>query len=57
MPQRRPASITALGCLFVAAGVSAAEVGAGERIIDLALVRLYQMRGKRPNLPTERMSD
>lgn len=32
-------------------GVSAAEVGAGERMIDRALMQLYAMRGKRPNLP------
>ena len=35
-------------------GVAAAEVGAGERIIDRALMQLYAMRGKRPNLPGER---
>src|SRR5206468_1218821 len=32
-------------------GVSAAEVGAGERMIDRALVQLYQMRGGLPDLP------
>jgi neutral ceramidase len=32
-------------------GVSAAEVGAGERMIDRALVQLYQMRGRLPDLP------
>jgi hypothetical protein len=31
-------------------GVSAAEVGAGERIIDRALLDLYSMRSKRPKL-------
>ena len=36
-------------------GVSAAEVGAGERMIDRALLQLYAMRGKRPNLPKERL--
>lgn len=30
--------------------VSPAEVGAGERIMDRALIQLYQMRGKIPNL-------
>jgi len=34
-------------------GVSAAEVGAGERMMDRALMRLYSMRGKRPNLRGE----
>ncbi len=38
-------------------GVSAAEVGAGERMIDRALLQLYSMRGKRPNLPGERPAD
>jgi neutral ceramidase len=32
------------------AGVSAAEVGAGERMIDRALLRLYTMRSGRPSL-------
>jgi neutral ceramidase len=31
--------------------VSPAEVGAGERIIDRALVHLYKMRNRLPNLP------
>ena len=31
--------------------VSPAEVGAGERIIDQALIRLWKMRGKLPELP------
>ena len=34
-------------------GIVAAEIGAGERMIDRALVRLYSMRGERPNLPPE----
>lgn len=34
-------------------GVSTAEVGAGERMIDRALVQLYSMRSKRPNLPVD----
>lgn len=34
-------------------GVSAAEVGAGERMIDRALLNLYSMRGRRPNLPLD----
>ena len=33
------------------AGVSTAEVGAGERIMDRALVNLYKMRGKLADLP------
>jgi hypothetical protein len=32
--------------------VSPAELGAGERVMDRALLRLYQMRGKIPDLPT-----
>jgi hypothetical protein len=32
--------------------VSPAELGAGERIMDRALLRLYQMRGKIADLPT-----
>jgi hypothetical protein len=38
------------------AGVSAAEVGAGERIIDRALVRLYSMRSQRPSLPPQEVA-
>jgi neutral ceramidase len=34
--------------------VSPAELGAGERIMDRALLRLYQMRGKLPDLPAEK---
>jgi hypothetical protein len=34
--------------------VSPVEVGAGERVIDRALVRLYKMRGRFPNLPPEK---
>jgi len=33
------------------ASVSPVEVGAGERIIDRALIHLYKMRGKMPNIP------
>jgi hypothetical protein len=33
--------------------VSPAELGAGERVMDRALLRLYQMRGKLPDLPAE----
>jgi hypothetical protein len=33
------------------APVSPAEVGAGERMIDRALIRLYKMRGRMPDLP------
>jgi hypothetical protein len=33
------------------AGVSTAEVGAGERMMDRALVHLYKMRGKLADLP------
>jgi hypothetical protein len=32
-------------------GVSSAEVGAGERMMDRALIHLYKMRGKLPDLP------
>jgi neutral ceramidase len=35
------------------ATVSPAELGAGERIMDRALLRLYQMRGKLLDLPTQ----
>lgn len=38
-------------------GVSAAEVGAGERIVDRALVQLYSMRDKRPNLRNEKTTN
>jgi hypothetical protein len=31
--------------------VAPAEVGAGERVMDRALVHLYQMRGKTLDLP------
>src|SRR5262249_62105980 len=34
--------------------VSPVEVGAGERMIDRALVHLYQMRGKLKNLEVKR---
>ncbi|HEV3263776.1 MAG TPA: neutral/alkaline non-lysosomal ceramidase N-terminal domain-containing protein [Gemmataceae bacterium] len=34
--------------------VSNAEVGAGERMIDRALIHLYKMRGKLPNLPLDK---
>ena len=34
------------------AGVSTAEVGAGERMIDRALIHLYKMRGKLKDLGT-----
>jgi hypothetical protein len=34
--------------------VSPVEVGAGERMIDRALVNLYKMRGKLPNLTPEK---
>jgi neutral ceramidase len=34
--------------------VSPAEVGAGERMIDRALVHLYKMRGKLPTIPPEK---
>lgn len=33
--------------------VSPVEVGAGERMMDQALIHLYRMRGKLPNLPPE----
>lgn len=33
------------------APVSPAEVGAGERMMDRALIRLYRMRGRMPSLP------
>src|SRR5204863_6237194 len=33
------------------ATVSPVEVGAGERIMDRALIRLWRMRGKLPTLP------
>ncbi len=36
------------------ATVSPAEVGAGERMIDRALIHLYKMRGKMPNLPPKK---
>src|SRR5205085_11719908 len=36
------------------ATVSAAEVGAGERMMDRALIRLYRMRGKMPDLRPEK---
>jgi hypothetical protein len=35
-------------------GVSVAEVGAGERVIDAALVHLYKLRGLLPSLPPEK---
>jgi hypothetical protein len=31
--------------------VAPAELGAGEKIVDRALIHLYQMRGKLPELP------
>jgi neutral ceramidase len=34
--------------------VSPVEVGAGERIIDRALIHLYKMRGKLPTIPPEK---
>jgi hypothetical protein len=34
--------------------VSPVEVGAGERMIDQALVHLYKMRGKLPTIPPEK---
>jgi len=36
------------------ATVSPVEVGAGERMIDRALIHLYKMRGKMPSLPPEK---
>ena len=36
------------------ATVSPVEVGAGERMIDRALIHLYKLRGKMPNLPPEK---
>ncbi len=38
-------------------GVSAAEVGAGERIMDRALIQLYAMRSRKPNLRNERLNE
>jgi hypothetical protein len=35
------------------ATVAPAELGAGERVMDRALLRLYQMRGQLPDLPAE----
>jgi hypothetical protein len=36
------------------ATVSPVEVGAGERMMDRALIHLYKMRGKLPNLPQKK---
>jgi hypothetical protein len=38
------------------APVSPAEVGAGERMMDRALIRLWKMRGRLPSLPPEKDS-
>jgi hypothetical protein len=35
-------------------GVSPVETGAGEKIMDRALIRLYRMQGKLPDLPPEK---
>jgi len=34
-------------------GVSTAEVGAGEQMMNAALIQLYRMRGKYPDMPRE----
>ena len=34
--------------------VSPVEVGAGERVIDRALIRLYRMRGRLPSIPAKK---